>query len=255
MKLKLKSSLTFGFLLSTFIFLSCSESIKVSDVKIKISTTPFPYPVYQLEQIRFRSKTIGGNQGILIFRPKTLVKDSIKILYLLDGDYSFERLQTLRMRFIDFDTEFITVGIINSNSKNDNPYTIDPSKYLSFLTNEVMPRVEKNYNRVTRIVYGHSTAGAFTIYTLLNEPKLFSTYYAINPGSFTHITKDLKEIDISSIQKAVLNISFNMIDSAKGQEELKYLNNFLNEKGNFKLDPRLEFFVKTSFLDEVVKTN
>jgi predicted alpha/beta superfamily hydrolase len=254
--MKLKSCLAFGFLLFTIIFLSCSENIKISDVKIKISTTPFPHPVYQLEQIRFKSKTLGRNQKILIFKPKTFnIKDSIKILYLLDGDCSFERLQTLRMRFIDFDTEFIAVGIINSNSKNDNPYTIDPSKYLSFLTNEIMPRVEKDYTRVTRILYGHSNAGTFTIYTLLNEPKLFSAYYAIDPGNFTELTKDLKEIDSSSIQKAVLNLSINMIDSEKGQEDLKYLNIFLSKKGNFKLDPRLEFFVKTSFLDEVVKTN
>jgi predicted alpha/beta superfamily hydrolase len=250
----IKSSLAFGFLLFTQIFLSCSESVRVSDVKIKISTTPFPFPVYELEQIRFKSKTLGRKQEILIFRPKNItVKDSIRILYLLDGDLSSERLQTLRMRFIGFDSEFITVGISNSKSKNDNPYTIDAPRYLSFLTNEVIPRVEKDYTRVMRILYGHSNAGTFTIYSLLNKPNYFSTYYAIDPGNFTGLTKDLKEIDASSIQKAKLNLSYNMADSAKGQEELKYLKNFLIEKGNIALHWNLELFSKTSFLDEVVK--
>ncbi len=254
MKLKLKTSLAFGLLASSMIFLSCTEKKTISDFQIKINSPHLPFQLYQIEEERFKSKTLGTNQEILIFKPKTInSSDSVEILYLLDGEYSTDRLQMLRMRFKDFDSEFIAVGITNSSSKSADLFTTNAAKYLLFLTDEVIPKVEKDYTRISRILFGHSNAGAFTFYTLLNKPSYFSEYYAINPSPFIQFTEDLNEIDTLSLKKVVLHLNIKMIDSAKVQNEFSQLNNFLVEKSNIILRPKLEFFKETSFLDEVIK--
>jgi tetratricopeptide (TPR) repeat protein len=64
--------------------------------------------------------------------------------------------------------------------RGENPTPTDLS--LKFLREELIPFVEKNYRtNAFRVLYGHSVGGLFTMYTLFNEPDLFTAYLAGSP--------------------------------------------------------------------------
>lgn len=60
--------------------------------------------------------------------------------------------------------------------------TMGANKYLKYLTDEVIPFVEKRYRTVPyRVLFGASNSGYFTVYTLLAHPDKFDAYLASSP--------------------------------------------------------------------------
>jgi len=58
-------------------------------------------------------------------------------------------------------------------------------KFLAFIKNELIPYIDNKYpTNKTNSIYGHSYGGLFVLYTLLNEPELFETYYATDSPFF-----------------------------------------------------------------------
>jgi predicted alpha/beta superfamily hydrolase len=57
--------------------------------------------------------------------------------------------------------------------------------FLAALKEEIIPFIEANYhtNPRERTLYGYSSGGFFTIYTLVNEPDLFRHYLAGSPDT------------------------------------------------------------------------
>lgn len=56
-------------------------------------------------------------------------------------------------------------------------------KFLQFIKDELIPFVEKKYPVTNyRTLIGHSYGGLFAIYTMLNNPDLFTNYLAIDPS-------------------------------------------------------------------------
>jgi len=55
--------------------------------------------------------------------------------------------------------------------------------FFSFLKQELIPRVEQHYRAdpAQRVLVGHSYGGSFTLFTMLREPSLFSSYIAASP--------------------------------------------------------------------------
>lgn len=56
-------------------------------------------------------------------------------------------------------------------------------KFLSFLKQELIPWIEKDYRAdpAKRILVGHSYGGLFALYAMLREPGLFRSYIAASP--------------------------------------------------------------------------
>lgn len=56
--------------------------------------------------------------------------------------------------------------------------------FLAFITTELMPKVEARYrvNSADKTLFGHSTGGHFTVYTLLNQPQAFHRYIVSSPA-------------------------------------------------------------------------
>ena len=78
--------------------------------------------------------------------------------------------------------------------RGEDPTATDLS--LKFLREELIPFVEKNYRtNAFRILYGHSVGGLFTMYTLFNEPDLFTAYLAGSPWFQTNNQYWLKNIE------------------------------------------------------------
>ncbi len=126
---------------------------------------------------------------------------SYPVLYLLDGDISFN-MATSIVRYLQYGNdvpEIIIVGIGYGTMMNDNKinfrerdYTFSKNdlfkqsggadKFLNFIKSELIPFVEKNYRTSgTRILSGYSLGGLFTTYSLLKEKNLFSSYIAGSP--------------------------------------------------------------------------
>jgi predicted alpha/beta superfamily hydrolase len=57
--------------------------------------------------------------------------------------------------------------------------------FLSFVAEEVVPYIEKNYRtRPYRLLVGHSLGGLFAVYAMVARPKLFGGYIAADPSLY-----------------------------------------------------------------------
>jgi hypothetical protein len=94
--------------------------------------------------------------------------------------------------------EMVLVGVSNSkNRTRDLTTSVIRTKYgmpfneengeainfSKFMENELIPFIESNYPVTAfRTLIGHSYAGLFTVFTLMNYPYLFDNYLAIDPS-------------------------------------------------------------------------
>jgi predicted alpha/beta superfamily hydrolase len=136
------------------------------------------------------------------------------VLYLLDGDIAFPMASSI-VRYLQYGKhvpDIIIVGIgygtmmdeneINYRGRDYNPPETERrglkgegDEYLSFLKNELLPYIDKNYRTIPndRTISGHSLSGQFAIYALLNEPTLFNKYIASSPHMIRSIDSFLKK--------------------------------------------------------------
>ncbi|WP_052496472.1 alpha/beta hydrolase-fold protein [Pedobacter lusitanus] len=57
------------------------------------------------------------------------------------------------------------------------------SKFLGFIKDELIPYINKKYpSNGDNTLWGHSLGGLFVTYALLNEPKVFKSYIAVDPS-------------------------------------------------------------------------
>ncbi len=133
----------------------------------------------------------------------------VPVVYVLDAEYRFNIAQSIQSYF-SITTEippYILIGIANpsqeARQKNYLPksYGGEAYTFLRFLEEEVFSFTEQKFkaNQV-RYLAGHSHGGVFAIYSLLNNPKLFEGYIAIDPSlkhmyneSDTLLSQDLSE--------------------------------------------------------------
>lgn len=61
--------------------------------------------------------------------------------------------------------------------------TTIPDNYIKFFEIELMPHVDAKYRTAPfSALYGASNSGFFTVYTMLNAPNLFNSYFASSPS-------------------------------------------------------------------------
>ncbi|WP_462249661.1 alpha/beta hydrolase-fold protein [Ekhidna sp.] len=61
--------------------------------------------------------------------------------------------------------------------------TTVPDNYIEFIETELIPHVDNTYRTAPfRMFYGASNSGFFAVYTLLNKPMLFNSYFASSPS-------------------------------------------------------------------------
>ncbi len=145
-------------------------------------------------------------------------KGNFPVVYLIDGDYNFN-FDTALIEYLSNVSnkipEMIVVGISdkgNANYKiNCTPTDASDKKgnatnFMSFIDEELKPYINKNYKASNySIVIGHSIGGLFVTNYLLENPKSFNTFIAIDPALWwgdyeiikraDSIYKDKKELD------------------------------------------------------------
>jgi enterochelin esterase-like enzyme len=156
---------------------------------------------YVIDTIQVKSEILNETRSIIVYKPLNIKTDSVKFIYLLDGEYSNYRFQSIKERFNDSISNLIAVGIINTDRKRDLLYVKGADKFLDFITSELIPKAEKDYKISTRVLYGHSFGGGFTIYTLLNKPGFFNYYIASSPKPIMDLVKNENYLQIDSMCK------------------------------------------------------
>ncbi len=119
------------------------------------------------------------------------------VLYVLNRDENFDLAVHLAEYLADKGAipPLIVVGVPHAGGSIGNAEYVpfdgaEPSpradRFLRFLTEELAPHLEARYRtHPSRILIGHSLAGLFTTYALLEAPDAFDAYLALSP-SFHH---------------------------------------------------------------------
>jgi len=165
---------------------------------------------YTIDTIQVKSEILKENRCLIVYRPQNISRtDSVKFIYLLDGEYSNYRFQKIKERFKDSISNLIAVGIINTNRRRDLLYAESADKFLDFLTLELIPVLEYDYKTNTRILYGHSFGGGFTIYAMINKPNNFNYYIASSPTPIMDLInkENFQQMDRASKRKVVFFFS------------------------------------------------
>jgi hypothetical protein len=120
-------------------------------------------------------------------------KRTYPVLYLLDGTEKWLQFNITLMNYY-FREDMIIVAIENTNRDRDmmpvstHTYPVTnpgADNFLLFIGNELFPVAEKGLRtNGQRILSGKSLSGLFTLYALLNQPKLFDIYIANSVGWF-----------------------------------------------------------------------
>jgi len=151
-------------------------------------------------KIQLESAVLEETRELWISTPRFYEdgEESYPVLFLLDGDFHFQHT-TATIDFLSRNgriPEMITIAILNTDRNRDftpssqNSEDIEqvPTKggannFLRFISEELIPYVEKNYRtKPFKILVGHSRGGLFAIHTLISQPEIFDAYIAISPS-------------------------------------------------------------------------
>lgn len=142
------------------------------------------------------SNILKENRNIWIYTPNITspIPNPDKrypVLYLLDGDAHFYSTVGIIQQLSQANgngvlPEMIVVAIENTNRFRDLLPSADlnkPNPFVAFLSSELIPYIDKNYNAAPyKLLVGHSLGGLTAIDLLTNHSELFNAYIAIDPS-------------------------------------------------------------------------
>jgi len=148
------------------------------------------------------SNILNEQRNIRIVLPEGYEPNSEKtydVIYVIDG----ERVTKIVSPIHDITSNWeeipkcIIVGVDNkeidgvSQRNRDllpthlerSPLSGKADNYIKFFKEDLIPYINKKYATTNRkTLFGHSHAGTFALYTLLNEPTLFNAYILADPS-------------------------------------------------------------------------
>jgi predicted alpha/beta superfamily hydrolase len=151
------------------------------------------------------SEVLAEDRTLLVALPRDYhdSEERFPVLYVLDGEFFFYQAQAA-VQFLSECTyirthpipQMIVVGIVNVDRNRDFTPTNAPvqgelryptsggaKKFLKFLQAELVPKIDVRYRtQPYRVLSGWSFGGLFTVYTYLENPRVFSAYLAISPS-------------------------------------------------------------------------
>ena len=214
MKLVLENKIPFGLML-IFILLVNTSVFAQSNLNWQ---TPSPLV----------SKTLNESRSFRVLLPESYFsnpKKNYSLLLLLDGQ-KYGDLVSNNARFLENIGEIpehIIVAINSTDRLRDYTPTDSPywegdgggEVFLKFLETEFLPSIENNYRikDKTRVIWGHSAAGLFTLHTMYAAPKLFDAHL-VNDGSLDWDDKVSERFLKDFLEKKDLEKSFLYFNSS-----------------------------------------
>lgn len=161
-----------------------------------------PVQLANTEKFTLHSEAVNDDFEIYVGLPFGYERSetSYKVLYVLDANVTFGMVNDIQT-LISFEPEnpaMIIVGIgykdfgnwIQKRARDYMPSAVKTApgsggaaQFLSFLEDQLIPHINEQYRtNDSRIIYGHSTAGLFGLYTLFQKPDLFEGYIITSPS-------------------------------------------------------------------------
>lgn len=154
----------------------------------------------------YYSQVLKENRKIWIYTPDITSQLSspdkrYPVLYLLDGEAHFFSTIGIIQQLSQANgngvlPEMIVVAIENTNRVKDLsplPDLNNTNPFIDFLSTELLPYIDKNYNTAPyKLLVGHSLGGLTSIDVLTKFPKLFNAYIAIDPSMWYNNEVHLK---------------------------------------------------------------
>lgn len=150
----------------------------------------------------FDSAALHQQRGVDVYLPQESEKNAdqrYETLYVLDGNWN-AKLVVQAVDFlhsVGYLPPIIVVGVPNhfDNGVDSRDHDLTPTalaghahsggaaEFLSFLTTELVPYVDKHYptNHIN-LVHGHSYGGLFLTYVLATDPLAFGGYIILDPA-------------------------------------------------------------------------
>lgn len=171
------------YILCLFTVFSNAQKIEIGDVK------------------KIQSTILNEERTYWVSLPENYTNEKFEtqnypVIYLLDGEKYFHTVtgmvKNLANGYYPQIPECIVIAIKNTNRSRDlTPTTVTDLSYESggadkfetFITDELIPEVNKNYNTLDyKILIGHSFGGLFAFNLALNTPSPFNAYIVIDPS-------------------------------------------------------------------------
>jgi hypothetical protein len=149
------------------------------------------------ERQTFHSTLLGEDRTLLVHTPASYTQghEVYPVLYLLDGEDHFDHTTAITtfLSAAQRAPEMIVVGVVNPGdvrerdltptAVKDRPGSGGAARFLSFLKDEVRPRIEGAYRTAPyRVLVGHSLGGLFALHTLTTAPGTFDAYVVMSPS-------------------------------------------------------------------------
>jgi len=163
----------------------------------------FPLSLFSqtIDTLSVYSKDFQQNRKILIYLPAEYqLKDhKFEVAYVFDSQARmyFDCVHS-SIGFLQTGINpMIVVGVVSENRNKEflpeNKFEQtakdywgnlgDANKLMSFLSNDLIPYIDKNYRTLPRrMAIGHSNGGTFICYCLTQKPEIFDAYVAISPN-------------------------------------------------------------------------
>ena len=146
-------------------------------------------PIVVGQRFQLRSESMGEMRSFQVHRPANYDISNARypVLIVLDGEDHFQHVSTT----VDFlgaagkIPAMLVVGIPNTDRYRDMDTAAPPgsSAFLKFITDELVPKVDRDYRtRPYRILAGHSDAGLYALYSMINAPEVFRGYIVVAPA-------------------------------------------------------------------------
>ena len=182
-----------------------------------------PDKTRQVTVALINSRILAEQREILVHLPESYGREAPRrypVLYVLDGgshsDHTADSVRLLAR--IGAIPEMIVVGVPNGGDERRQrdytpPYmhrTQDreinarggADEFLEFLSAELLPYIDQNYRSTSvRMLAGNSRGGLFVLYSLLEEPNLFTARFAHSPA----LWRDDERIVAELTRTAALN--------------------------------------------------
>jgi len=136
---------------------------------------------------KLQSKALGEERNISIRLPQSYQgsKKDYPVLYLTDGENHFSHgvsaVSVLEEHMMM--PESIIVAIPNLENTRLRDLVYESDNFINFIENELKPFINSNFRTTgTDILFGHSSAGGFTLNMLRNQTELFDGYISASPS-------------------------------------------------------------------------
>lgn len=159
---------------------------------------------YSVDTLIIESDILNEERIILLHTPINFTETKpVKVIYMVDGEYCWYRFPALIKKN---SPDVVGIGIVNTDRRRDLLPLNNAEKFNKFIEEELMPIIEEKFRAKEKILYGHSLAGAFTLYSFINHPGMFNTYIVSSPTPIMDMVDSEIYVDIDKKLKSPVKL-------------------------------------------------